>query len=263
MCYYDHPPKAGGHVPNILKVLILLLASASLAYAQSLKLSDAEKSVVQVVVQKPDQTIAPTGTGFFVRVDGTIATALHVYNDATRTIAESRGGRLLVRRATRQSGTLTWGEVAVLSVDAAHDLALIRLSKLDKSAWDKVGGIQILGPTASREVDPGVSVKIVGYFGNDMFPVTLSSHLAGASVFTVVTGPGSGNDIEEFLLSAMAAPGQSGSPVLLNGASVLGVVISIVPVSLPLPFSSQPLHSGLIRASKAEHLQRLLSSLPE
>ena len=54
----------------------------TVATGQELKMSDVERSVVQIVVQKPDASMTPFGTGFFIGDNGTIATALHVYSES-------------------------------------------------------------------------------------------------------------------------------------------------------------------------------------
>lgn len=117
-----------------------------------------------------------------------------------------------------------------------------------------MGGIKPLPFSSLKEVEPEAEVTVIGYFGSDLYPVSLSGRLVGATVMTV---PGLG-DIEEFLVSASAVPGQSGSPIVLPDGSVIGVMDSIV--SVPLSFNTQPLASGLNRVVKVEHLQRLLSS---
>jgi S1-C subfamily serine protease len=243
------------------KLCLILFAvwAAPQALGQQLKQSDLEKSVVQIGVVKQDKKFYGTGTGFFVREDGLIATALHVYSMSLQAITEGRGGAFAVQRSSRESKTFTVRGVVIVSVDPEHDLALLKFvtnTKDDQVAWDKVGGIKVLPICQAQEVESGSNAQTVGYFGSDAFPVTERAVLVGATVITTL-----GGDVDEFLVSASAAPGQSGSPVVLGDGSVLGVVLSIVPVTTPL--NPQPLPSGLNRIAKAEFLQRLLSSLPK
>jgi len=240
--------------------LVCLVAwSACPVVGQELKLSDVEKSVVQIAVVKPDKTVVPCGTGFFVRDDGIVATAFHVYSQAVQIISEGRGGSLVIRRVVRTlgtGGTFTMGSAEVKTADASHDIILLKVLNLDHELWSKVGGTQSLSISAVTQVDVGVPIRVVGYFGVDSFPLTLRAALVGE---TAVVFPG--NEVDEFIVSASAVPGQSGSPVILEDGTVLGVVLSIVPVTVP--FSNQPVPSGLNRVAKAEFLQRLVSSLPK
>jgi S1-C subfamily serine protease len=239
-----------------MAVVFLAFLATSLC-AQNLKFTDPEKSVVQIAVVRADNSIVPCGTGFFVRDDGLIATAFHVYSAAIQVMSEARGAAVVVRRATRQSGIFIAAEVELKSTDATHDLALLKLRKLEDSAWAKVGGIKTLSPSSITEAEPATNVRVIGYFGADIFPVTRRASLVGESMLTPVNG----SAVPEFLVSAGSIPGESGSPILLEDGSVLGVLLSMVPVTVPA-FSSQALPSGLNRAAKAEFLQRLITSLP-
>jgi len=244
-----------------LCLVFLAMWTVPQAFGQQLKLSDLEKSVVQIGIIKQDKTFAGFGTGFFVSRDGLIATAFHVYSAAVQAVAENRGGSIAVQRAIRKVGEVTATAQAanLVTVDALHDLALLKLvsyTKADQEAWDKVGGIHVLMPYVSPEIDIGSSVRTVGYFGSDVFPVIEKTVLVGGTTVTTLVGP-----VDEFLVSALAVPGQSGSPVVLDDGSVVGVVLSIV--TFTAPFNPQSLPSGLNRVAKAEYLQRLLSSVPK
>lgn len=242
----------------VLAVFSLVLGCGFIeTQSQTIKLSDAEKAVLQIAVRKPDGTVVGFGTGFFVRDDGLIATAFHVYSQAVQVASESRGGILMVRRATRQSGTTTVANVIPVATDEAHDLILLKLVNKDDGSWAKVGGIRVLSPCTMVELDTGIPVRVVGYFGGDIFPISLGAKLVGETAFTVFPG----TDVGEFLVSAAAVPGHSGSPVILDEGCVVGVVLSIVTFSVP--FNSQPLASGLNRVAKGENLQRLVASLPK
>jgi S1-C subfamily serine protease len=242
-----------------LCLIVLAIWAIPNSFGQQLKLSSLEKSVVQIVVVLGDKSIVPCGTGFFVRNDGTIATAFHVYSQAAQVISEKRGGVLVARRVMRTEGTafnFTMAGLDFRSSDPTHDLVLLKLSSLDQKAWETVGGIVPLSVSTLTEVESGIPVKVVGYFGTDALPVTTRAALVGGAPVVIP-----GNEIEEFLVSASAVPGESGGPVILDDGSVIGVILSIVPVTVP--FANQPIPSGLNRVAKAESLQRLLSSLPK
>jgi len=244
---------------------LVAILFANFLFGQNIKRSDYDKSVVQILMKKTDGSLVSYGTGFFVRQDGIIASAFHVYVQALNAIADNRGGQIIARRLVRQSEMSASGNLEVAGLDVAHDLILFKATNGD-SAWNKVGGIKTLSPSNETEIDIGTSVIIVGNLGDDGFPITLSGYLAGSAHSTIemekdAKGSNTRIDFDEFLVSAFVVPGHSGSPVILSDGSVLGIVTSIVPLSLPN--NSQQLHSGLCRVIKAEHLQRLLSSLPK
>jgi S1-C subfamily serine protease len=245
---------------NIFYVITLLTVS-TVSSAQQIKLSSLEKSVVQVGVLKQDKTFAGAGTGFFVRDDGLIATAFHVYGATVQLVVENRGGAISVQRTIRQAANFSTTEetVALVAADPLHDIALLKLAaytKADQGQWEKVGGINSLLPYTATEIESGRDVTTIGYFGADAFPVTEKSVLVGATSIGTLEGA-----VDEFLVSALAVPGESGSPVVLGDGTVVGIVLSIV--TFTAPFNSQALPSGLNRVAKAEFLQRLLSSVPK
>jgi S1-C subfamily serine protease len=243
-------------------LIVFAVVGALPSSGQQLKMSDLEKSVVQIGVVKQDKTFAGLGTGFFVSGDGLIATAFHVYSAAVQGVAENRGGTVSAERAIRQTGnqtSTTAQAVNLVAVDPLHDLALLKLgsyAKADQEAWDKVGGIKALLIYTAPDIENGSNVRTVGYFGSDAFPVIEKTVLVGGTFVITPVGP-----VDEFLVSALAVPGQSGSPVVLDDGTVVGVVLSIV--TFTAPFNPQSLPSGLNRVAKAEFLQRLLSSAPK
>ena len=143
-----------------LSVVCCIFTSTALD-AQQLKMSDAEKSVVQIIYQKDALTV-PLGTGFFINSDGTIATALHVYADALSQISQGRGGTLRIRRASRSSQQYTTAEVQIIKADPPHDLALLRIVEVKGDLWNPVGGIHALPLSMVKEIEPGSPVMVVG-----------------------------------------------------------------------------------------------------
>jgi len=239
---------------SVLSVIAPCALSGLNGDAQDLKMSDHEKAVVQVALQKPDSTYSAFGTAFFVDENGTLATAFHVYTSAVSAIGELRCGNIVVRRASRSTKRYISTGAELSQFDAVHDVALLKIKDVQPQTWDQVGGIKPLVLSTLKEIEPETQVSSIGYFGTDLFPVSLSARLVGATT-TSVLGVG---DIEEFLISASAVPGQSGSPIILADGSVIGILDSIVPVQLT-PNAPQ-LASGLNRVVKVEHIQRLLSS---
>ena len=240
-------------------VIVLLQGLALLAQTPAWTPEQTSNSVVQiaVAVQTPTGQVSfsPHGTGFFVQVDGLIATAAHVYLAAVGNIDDQRAGVLVARRFSRTERT-RWvaTPLDLVSVDYAHDVALLRLRAPDP-LWQTVGGIVPLQmETRDRPVD-NARVALRGYFGADNFPIFLEGSVAGTTDVGVLGE-------QELLIVLPIAPGQSGSPLIsMATGRVVGVITAIVP--LAVPFNPQPLQSGLARAIEIEHINRLIASLPQ
>lgn len=240
---------------SILRIAVLLATISATATAQTVRDNDLDKSIVQIVVRLPNDQFVTKGTGFVVSDDGLIATAFHVYAGAIKTASDARGGTLGVRRASRDSGKWVSHPAAIAGAEPKFDLVILRVEVSDD--WQEVGGLIPLRLSERTEITPPVSVRVVGYFGRDRYPLYLRCEIAGTG--TVTLGKDRGI-VEEFLLSGLLLPGHSGSPVIDDDGFVLGLVSSIVPVSLPFN-RSQPQHSGLSKVVKVEHLKSILSSI--
>jgi hypothetical protein len=117
-------------------------------------------------------------------------------------------------------------------------------------------GINVARVTQRTDVMTGPNLTFVGYFADDFFPESLPATLAGTTTLTV--GHAGTSTIEEFLTSSFAWPGHSGSPVFSDG-EVVGLIDAMITGAVAL--NSQPLHSGMNRVVKGEHLRALLSSV--
>ncbi len=251
---------------NILRVTVaaLLLSASFVVEAQTIPQSDLEKSVVQISLLKPDGTFVGLGTGFFVRDDGLVITAFHVYASAIQGIAESRGGTIMATRVSREvPGNLTYTSLQLVNADTAHDLALLKLTTLDTKSWDLVGGIHSLKLSTETNLKTGTNLTAVGYFGSDSLPLTLGAKLIGTAGAVIVPAAAGKPPVvaEEFLADLKAFPGQSGSPVLLDDGTVIGVVLAMVPVTVQ--FNPQQVPTGFNRLAKVEFLQTLVASAPK
>jgi S1-C subfamily serine protease len=235
--------------------LSLLAIAASGLHAQQVHTSELERSVAQVVVRHADGSSKAFGTAFFVRDDGTLATVNHVYAQAIAYIAQARDGQIAVRRMLRGATTGLLASVDLISTDSLHDLAIIRVHEFSRGQWTDFGGTTSVTISQRTEVPMRSALEFIGYFGDDLLPETLSATLSGTTTMTVQPR---NSAVEELLISGFAWPGHSGSPVFLEG-EVIGLVDSIVTV--PVAFNPQPLHSGVNRVVKAEHLRSLLSAV--
>lgn len=187
---------------------------------------------------------------------GLLATAGHVYLKAANSIVDNRSGLLGIRRVDRKTRKWVFSPVELVAHDFPHDVALIKVTAKDsgwKERWESFGGISpVTLEVKDGDRDEGVVVSMRGYFGSDEFPVFLRGSVAGdASI-----GP---LGAHELLIAMPALPGHSGSPLMSADDRVIGLITAIVPVSLS--FSSQPTHSGLVRAVDIEHVQRLVEAL--
>jgi S1-C subfamily serine protease len=236
---------------NIVKALIMVLASASLLLGDGV--SPSENSVVQIAVAMPGGSVTNFGTGFFIRDDGLLATASHVYLKALNAIVDARAGIIIARRFSRTNrGQWVGAAVQLVAQDYQHDVVLLKMPAVDPM-WKQIGGVVPLVLDDDATLEDGTQVCMRGYFGSDDFPLFLK----GATAGTTGLGP---SLVQELLIVLPVAPGQSGSPLMsVETGRVVGILTAIVPVSLP--FNQQPAHSGLARAVEVVHVRRLVESL--
>lgn len=239
--------------------LVCGIIASSLGIAQSVPMSDAERSVVQLVVSQQDGSTKAVGTAFFVRDDGTLATANHVYADAVNLVASKRQGTIQIRRFVRESTNGLLCLVDLVSTDVMHDLAVLKIRKFSADDWKPFGGVKIVTISTKSELPNATHVYFVGYFGDDMLPTTVPAALSGTAPIPIGQGPNT-TIVEDLLVSGSALPGHSGSPIFLEDTlEVIGIVNSMI--TAPLPTNPpQWAHAGLTRVSKGEHLIPLLSA---
>jgi V8-like Glu-specific endopeptidase len=240
---------------NIVKIAFVA-SLISICAGQEWKPSQSDSNVLQIAVQfsNAPPKVAQYGTGFFVRSDGLIATAAHVYLAAMTGILEAHAGTLIGRRFSRESHDRSaTTALELVSQDYIHDIVLLKLQTIDPS-WQEVGGANPIALEKSSKLEDNTRVGMRGYFGADMLPMFFEGRICG----TADMAPGD----EELLVALFALPGDSGSPVMsMATGGVIGVVSSIV--GTPLPFNPQQTHAGITRVEEVEHLNRLIDSLPK
>jgi S1-C subfamily serine protease len=238
---------------NALNAIITVLIYAPLLLGDGLPAPLTENSIVQIAVASPPSSVTNFGTGFFIRDDGLIATASHVYLKALNAIVDARAGVVIARRFSKTTrGQWVGAQVELVAQDYQHDVVLLKMQSVDPM-WKQAGGIVPLILDDGAGLEDGTQVSMRGYFGSDDFPVFLRGATAGTSSL----GP---SLVQELLIVLPVVPGQSGSPLIsVETGRVVGVLTAIVPVSLP--FNQQPAHSGLARAVEIVHVKRLVESL--
>ena len=153
-----------------------------------------EPSVVQVTSQLAQGTAI--GTGFIINADGEILTNAHVVNGAT-----------VVR--VRLAGESQAREVKVVGTDATNDVALLKVTGIDKLSPVQLGSID--------QVQVGDPVVAIGY----------ALGLRGEP--TVTTGIVSGTDRTLDTLTGLVQtdtainPGNSGGPLVDAAGRVIGI----------------------------------------
>jgi S1-C subfamily serine protease len=242
------------HPPVTVVALFVSICAPLTSFCQSVAQADIEKSVLQVVVKRPDGAFASQGTAFCVSDDGLLASVFHVYAGAVKAVSDLRGGAICARRTARNGKWVVVG-LDIVGADPKFDLIVYRMKDTKSETWMGVGGLQTLPLANTATLTLPYGAKMVGYFGEDAFPVHLRSDIVGTASVIVGSDP-----VEEFLVSGLLLPGHSGSPVVNDAGAVVGLVSSIVPVNIPLN-PSQPMHSGLVRVVKAEHLKKILSDI--
>lgn len=234
-----------------ITAVIMVLASASLLFGDGV--SPPENSVVQIAVAMPGGSATGFGTGFFLRDDGLLATASHVYLKALNAIVDARAGVVIARRFSRTSrGQWVGAAIQLVAEDYQHDVVLLKMQSVDPM-WKQVGGVVPLLLDDGTWLEDGAQVCMRGYFGSDDFPL----FLRGATAGTTGLGP---SLVQELLIVLPVVPGQSGSPLMsVETGRVVGILTAIVPVTLP--FNQQPAHSGLARAVEVVHVKKLMELL--
>ena len=199
------------------------------------------------------------GTGFAIGDGRTIATNAHVIADLN--LAE--GASLVVRAATPIDKARP---ATVLSIDKAHDLALLRIDG---------GALPPLTLRDSDAVKEGASIAFTGFPIGGALGFSPVTHRGIIAAITPIAIPGGnsqqlkGNLIRQlkdggfniFQLDATAYPGNSGGPMFdPETGEVIGIINMVFVKGSKEAALSQP--SGISYAIPANHLRALSDSRP-
>lgn len=177
-----------------LLVLVLLVSTPGLAQTSSTGSNIYERVSPATVLIKTENS---AGTGFIVRPDGTIVTAFHVIDGATRVGIKTGSGEI-------------FDNLSLLVKDERRDIAII-----------KIPGFEL--PTVelgnSNDVQPGQPIFVVG---NPLGAEELRSTMTDGIV-SGIRDFGEGYKVIQ--ISAPISKGNSGGPVLDDKGRVIGVAV--------------------------------------
>ena len=178
------------------------------------------------------ESVAASGTGFFISDDGYLISNNHVVEGANQVRLVTSAGLISAK---------------VVKVDAANDLALLKAE----------GRFAALPVAASRGVKLGGTVATVGFpnIGLQGFaPKLAKGEIASLS--------GAGDDARYFQISVPVQPGNSGGALVDERGNVVGVVSAKLNASAALR-SSGALPENVNYAVKSSYLLSFLESVPE
>ncbi len=180
---------------SVLKIVI----SAFMLYCPVLGAADDathvyEKASAGIVLIKTDKG---AGTGFTVSGDGTIVTARHVVDGATKVAIKTQSGDI-------------YDDVSIVAEDERRDIAILKINGFD---------LPIVSLGNSNDVKPGDRIFVIG---NPLGAEKLKASISDG----IVSGL---RDLEEgykvLQLTAPVSPGNSGGPVLNESGQAIGIIV--------------------------------------
>ncbi len=186
----------------------------------------ARPAVFLLIVYDANGKEIATGTGFLVSNGGKLITNYHVIAKAHKMVAKAENGGL-------------FPVAGILAVDAANDLALLKLEGKDLTSLP-------LG--SSEKVEAGIRIVVIGS------PLGLEGTLSEGIVSAVREFPGRERWLQ---ITAAISPGSSGSPVLNANGEVIGIATLLITVGQSLNFAVpiEVARSLLARAQKTDKPQ--------
>jgi S1-C subfamily serine protease len=188
--------------------------------ARERKLLEEEKRRAEENRQQPPEKHFPKsgiGSGFFVSKMGHVITSAHVVHNCDRVTVGDNANKQV--------------PAEVINTDRSNDLALLKLSSLERTSAESKSLIQKLNivvvPLASKgllrsdDVKLGEEVLVAGFPFGDFF-----SNSIKVTTGVVSATRGAGDDSGQFQLDAAVQPGNSGGPIYDSSGNIVGVVVS-------------------------------------
>lgn len=163
------------------------------------------------------------GTGFVVREDGYVVTALHVVRKAESRLSEIRASGKQVVVCLNTPGSYECKEVEVIGTDDRNDLALLKIKRPKGAAPLRALSLTAETPTKDTEV------WAAGYPERDARKLAVASgKFAGGNLpnDTLAENGVTSHDRSLWLAEMMIENGESGGPVYLRNGSVIGVMVT-------------------------------------
>ena len=164
------------------------------------------------------------GTGFVVREDGYVVTALHVVRKAESRLPEIQAsGKQVVVCLNTPAGSPECKEVEVVGIDDRNDLALLKIKRPKGAA-----PLRAL-PLTQETPTPDTEVWAAGYPERDAGRLVVASgKFAGVNLpnDTLAANDVANHDRSLWLAEMMVENGESGGPVYLRDGSVIGVMVT-------------------------------------
>jgi hypothetical protein len=177
--------------------------------------------------------IKGNGTGFFITADGYLLTALHV-------VKEAASVQVLTGKGL--------GPAKVVRVDAANDIALLKVDEVQTDA---------LAVRSSRDIKAGQEIFTLG-FPNIQIQGTEAKYTQG----NINSLSGIGDDPRLFQISTAVQPGNSGGPLLDGDGQVVGLVVAKLD-EIAMAKETGSLPQNVNYALKSSFVLSFLESLPE
>ncbi len=207
------------------------------------------RAVVQLLAIGPGERSKNrecAATGFFVNEEGYLLTNAHVFEDAKRCLGSSPGAKILARISTPGSDRAMAVSCDLVGLDDVHDLAVMKTERALRA--DPAGE-----PLQHLKLDPSdvvesTRVAVTGHPEFTWHPVTQTGKVTRR--MNLPLSEVSKEFTEVLVLDILLRPGNSGSPVYLPAAGVVGVVER-----------RNPLHPSETLAVSIRHAIELLNRL--
>ena len=199
---------------NLLLFVILLRAQVPTPPAAPFDYSHAIVELIAIGPGEHGKNRECQATGFLVDEDGDILTNAHVVDEARNCLAGATPQRILAKPATAEPSAAEAVSCDIVSVDALHDLALLKAQRpLGKVFFT-------LDPS---EVQPGTEVSVTGHPAFAWHAQTQTGRVVGIGSVALSDSSSAKSDV--LVLDIPLLKGASGSPVYrVSDGSVVGVI---------------------------------------